>query len=325
MSATGALPPGHRPGFAFGATHLDRAAERRDDDAWLARAWVEGGRALVVDARGRVLADADGHALAASAGSAFLPRPGAPGVAGGFLGLLDGTAWFAMPPGSDAAAPAADAAFADLRALAASLPVEAAALAAYARALLHWQSRKRHCGVCGAATAFASAGHKATCTDAACGAVYFPRTDPAIIVVVTDGARCLLGRQPTWPERRYSTLAGFVEPGETLEAAVVREVREESGIVVGRARYVASQPWPFPASLMVGFEAEAAHPQGPIMVGDELADALWIEAAALLERTAAGDLVLPPEQSISYHLIAGWCERVTGLRPTPGPMLVAPR
>lgn len=315
---------GDPPGFAFRAGRLDRAAERRDDGPWLARAWADGGRALLVDPRGRILARGDGGALASLGASDLGERPGQEGH-GGFLGLLDGTAWFATPvgPGAGPSLPGTD--FADLRALAAVLPDETAALAAYARALLHWQSRKRHCGVCGAATRFGSAGHKATCTDASCAAVYFPRTDPAIIVVVTDGPRCLLGRQPSWPERRYSTLAGFVEPGETLEAAVAREVREEAGVAVGAVRYVASQPWPFPASLMVGFEAEATRPPGPIVVGDELADAIWVDARELLERTASGDLVLPPAQSISYHLIAGWCERITGARPAPGPMLVAPR
>jgi NAD+ diphosphatase len=303
---------------------LDRAAERRDDDDWLARAWAQGGRAVAVDPRGRILARDDGTALAPLDAAGHAQWPGASGP-GGFLGVLDGTAWFAAAVDPKMAPSVPGTAFADLRALVAVLPPEAAALAAYARALLHWQSRKRRCGVCGAATAFGSAGHKAACTNADCGAVYFPRTDPAIIVIVTDGPRCLLGRQPAWPERRYSTLAGFVEPGETLEDAVAREVREEAGVAVGAVRYVASQPWPFPASLMIGFEAEAVRPVGPVVIGDELADALWIEARELIERSASGDLLLPPAQSISYHLIADWCERTTGARPNPGPMLVAPR
>jgi len=315
---------GPRPGFAFAAAHLDRAAERRDDEDWLARAWSDGGLAVAVDPRGRVLARDDGIALIPLDAASHARRPGG-GGSGGFLGTQGGTAWFAAAVGPEVAPTVPGSTFADLRKLAAILPPEAAALAAYARALLHWQSRKRHCGVCGAATAFGSAGHKATCTGADCGAVYFPRTDPAIIVVVTDGPRCLLGRQPSWPDRRYSTLAGFVEPGETLEAAVAREVREEAGVAVGAVRYVASQPWPFPASLMIGFEAEAARPVGPIVVGDELADARWIEARDLLERSAGGDLVLPPAQSISFQLIADWCERAAGARPEPGPMLVGPR
>lgn len=321
------MSPAHgsrQQGFAFVAPRLDRAAERRDDDNWLARAWAEGGQAVLVDSRGRVLARADGSALITREAGPLGRRPG-DGTPGGFLGVRAGVAWFAAPVERDEPPPDSGARFADLRALAALLPTEAAGLAAYARALVHWQSRKRHCGVCGAPTAFSTAGHKATCTNTDCGAVYFPRTDPAIIVIVTDGARCLLGRQPSWPERRYSTLAGFVEPGETLEAAVAREVHEESGILVESARYVASQPWPFPASLMVGFEAAAAVPVGPIAIGEELADALWIDAGALLDRTATGELVLPPSQSISYHLIADWCERKAGARPRPGPALAPPR
>lgn len=325
MSAAGAPPTGGSTGFAFAAPSLDRAAERRDDEDWLARAWTRGGRVLAVDRRGRILARTDGRALVTVDRRDLASRPGADGVAGGFLGTSGDVAWFAAPADAGSAATIADAAFVDLRALATSLPAAEATLAAYARALVHWQSRKRHCGVCGAPTAFGSAGHKAVCSDPSCGAVYFPRTDPAIIVVVTDGTRCLLGRQPAWPAGRYSTLAGFVEPGETLEAAVAREVREESGILVDRPRYVASQPWPFPASLMLGFEAEAIRPVGPIVVGDELAEAFWIEAESLLERTSAGDLTLPPAQSISYHLIADWCGRVTGRRPRPGPMLLATR
>lgn len=310
--------------FAFVAPRLDRAAERRDDDDWLTRAWAEGAKAVVIDPRGRVLARADGAELITRGADQLGRRPG-DGTSGGFLGLRDGVAWFAAPVAPDEPPPEHGTRFADLRALAAMLPSEAAGLAAYARALVHWQSRKRHCGVCGAPTAFSTAGHKATCTNTDCGAIYFPRTDPAIIVIVTDGPRCLLGRQASWPERRYSTLAGFVEPGETLEAAVAREVREESGIVVEHARYIASQPWPFPASLMVGFEAATAVPVSPIAIGEELADALWIDARALLDQTAGDELVLPPAQSISYHLIADWCERIAGARPRPGPALVAPR
>lgn len=311
-------------GFGFVAQRLERAAEHRDDPGFLARAWADGGRAIAVDPRGRVLVSTNAEALATLTAREHGRVPGSEGP-GVFLGLLEARAWFAVPLAAEDAAPVPDARLADLRALVASLPGEAAALAAYARALLHWQTRKRHCGVCGAPTRLAAAGHKASCEAPGCGAEYFPRTDPAIIVLVADGARCLLGRQPTWPERRYSTLAGFVEPGETLEAAIAREVREETGVAVGTARYVASQPWPFPASLMLGFEAEARRPVDPIAVGLELADARWFEAGEVIARSASHDLLLPPETSISFHLIADWCERLAGARPTPGPGLAPPR
>jgi NAD+ diphosphatase len=312
------------PTFAFAAPGLDRAAERREDNVWLDRAWATSGRALVVDPKGRLLVDTAAAKLITHDATRLGSRPGSE-RAGGFLGVANDIAWFVSPVSEDDSSRDPETRFCDLRALAAMLPADAAGLAAYGRALLHWQSRKRHCGVCGSPTAFSSAGHRATCTKVECGAVYFPRTDPAIIVIVSDGTRCLLGRQHSWPERRFSTLAGFVEPGETLEAAVAREVFEESGVRIEGARYVASQPWPFPASLMVGFEAQAAHDLAPIVVGDELAEAAWFEATALIEQARNGGLSLPPTQSISYHLIADWCKRVIGVCPPAGPALVIPR
>ena len=136
-------------------------------------------------------------------------------------------------------------------------------LLAYARALSIWRSRHRYCGACGAPLVAVRAGHALRCTNGACAQESFPRIDPAIIVLVCDGERALLGRQASWPPGRYSTLAGFVEPGESLEDAVAREVFEETGVPVHDVRYHSSQPWPFPSSLMVGFQASAcrlAHP-----------------------------------------------------------------
>jgi NAD+ diphosphatase len=143
-----------------------------------------------------------------------------------------------------------------------------------------------------------------------CDACSFPRTDPAVIMTVRDGERCLLGRQASWPAGRWSTLAGFVEPGETLEGTVIREVREESGVLVGDCRYLGSQPWPFPASLMLGFEATAIDPT--ITVGDELEDARWFEAAELVAAVRRGDTGLPPDISVSRRLVEDWLEDVLG-------------
>jgi NAD+ diphosphatase len=143
------------------------------------------------------------------------------------------------------------------------------------------------------------------CTNDACGRHHFPRIDPAIIVLVTSGERCLLGRKPEWPPKRYSTLAGFVEPGESLEAAVVREVREETSVEVESIHYFASQPWPFPSSLMLGFRAEAA--SDGIDVGeDELEDARWFTRQEMRDSIADGTLKLPFHLAISYHLIESW-------------------
>src|SRR6266699_2361599 len=139
---------------------------------------------------------------------------------------------------------------------------EESGLLAYARALSIWRARHRHCGVCGAPTIATRAGHILSCTNTACAQELFPRLDPAIIVLVSDGERALLGRQPSWPPRRYSTIAGFVEPGESLEDAVIREVAEETGVAVTGVRYDWSQPWPFPSSLMIGFRARAAPGSG---------------------------------------------------------------
>jgi NAD+ diphosphatase len=148
-------------------------------------------------------------------------------------------------------------------------------------------------------------GHMLRCADPDTPHDFFPRLDPAIIVLVTDGDRALLGRQPTWPEGRYSTLAGFVEPGESLEDAVAREVREESGVDVDEVCYHSSQPWPFPASLMLGFRATAGA-QREIHRGSELADVQWFARDDLL----TGKILLPPPQAIARRLIGAWLEEV---------------
>jgi NAD+ diphosphatase len=190
--------------------------------------------------------------------------------------------------------------FQELRPLAPQLDAEEAGLLAYARALSVWRARQRFCGVCGGPTRSARAGHSLVCADPECAEEYFPRLDPAIIVLVTDGERALLGRQAGWPAGRYSTLAGFVEPGESLEDAVRREVMEESGVQVLSARYDSSQPWPFPASLMVGFQALGA--PGPVRLGRELEDARWFPREAL----RGTEIQLPPPHSISRRLIEAW-------------------
>jgi NAD+ diphosphatase len=202
---------------------------------------------------------------------------------------------------ADRAALPAGAHFEELRVVAALLPSDEAGLLAYARGLSIWRSRHRFCGTCGAALLRERAGHVLRCSNAGCGVEAFPRIDPAIIVMVTDGARALLGRQASWPAGRYSTIAGFVEPGESLEDAVVREVAEETGVAVHGIHYHSSQPWPFPASLMVGFQARCA-PDAAIAVGGELEDARWFTRTEI-DAGAAG---LPPSHSISYRLISTW-------------------
>lgn len=303
-------------GFAFVEAGVDRAGERREDPAAIEAHWRAADSQLVfLRADGRILLDASQQLYTAV--PARLPHIDP--ARASFLGLRGPIARFSLVVDDAAATDCADPdtlRFADLRGALGNLDGADAGLAAYARALAHWQSRKRWCGVCGAPTRLTHAGHRAECSDTACAAIYFPRTDPAIIVIVSSGRQCLLGRQPGWPQNRYSTLAGFVEPGETLEQAVAREVAEESGVVIDRCSYLGSQPWPFPASLMLGFEAQATL-QAPV-VGSELADVRWFDADAMPQLIASGELVLSPAMSIAFHLIDHWYRGLTGASLTPG-------
>ena len=218
--------------------------------------------------------------------------------------------------------PPPDMRFEELRPLASELEEGEAGLLAYARALAYWQHRHRRCGVCGTATAPHRAGHVMRCMSTNCATDFFPRVDPAIIVLVCDGDRALLGRQASWPAGRYSTIAGFVEPGESLEDAVAREVLEETGVVVTEAHYHSSQPWPFPSSLMLGFMASAA-PDSIASSSAELEDARWFTRGQI----AAGEAVLPPPTSISHRLIANWFDAgsSTPLRELPTRLWTPPR
>lgn len=199
--------------------------------------------------------------------------------------------------------------FGGLRDLISRVPENDAGLLAYARAMVNWHRQHRHCGVCGARNRPEDAGFVLVCSAANCGHRSFPRLDPAIIVLVHRGEHCLLGRQPTWPEDRFSTIAGFVEPGEGLEDAVRREVDEETNISISATRYMASQPWPFPASLMIGFHATAASDRIQLNDG-ELAEARWFHRRDLGD----GRIVLPPRASVAYRLIEAWFDAEPGPR-----------
>lgn len=288
--------------FAFVDAALDRADHLRNDADALAAQWARA-RILLIDDEGRSLADAD-NVLFAPEGAQVGGGPGA----ALFLGLQGQQAWFAAQADTiELDAPQRI----DLRSAAALWSPFEATLFAQARAMLHWRARHRHCGACGSEVAFVRAGWCGRCTQ--CHIEHYPRTDPAVIVAVTDGERLLLGRQASWPARRYSTLAGFVEPGESLEQTVAREVFEESGVRVRNSRYLASQPWPFPGSLMLGFMAEA-EPDTP-QVGDELEDARWfgIEEIRRAIGGESGDdeLLLSPSISISRWLVETWYADMT--------------
>jgi NAD+ diphosphatase len=237
-----------------------------------------------------------------------------------FLGVIDERAHFALDVSAVetpldmlrspalAAAGIAEAAvrFADLRQLAGRLERQEGALLAFARAMLFWHSRHRFCGLCGTPTRSEEAGHMRRCTDPSCHTMHFPRTDPAVIMLVTDGDRALLGRNKNFPvPGMYSTLAGFVEPGESLEDAVAREVREETAIEVAAVHYHSSQPWPFPANIMLGFYAEAATTEIAVDYG-ELEDARWFERDWLASHADDDNFRLPRLDSIARRLIGDW-------------------
>jgi NAD+ diphosphatase len=280
--------------LSFTGAPLDRAPLERRRPDWLeARRADPAARSLVLSERGLWL---DG-------GHLLLVPPNGDSV---FLGLAGERPLFAQEA-RDAQPDHGH--IAGLREAVTELPAGEAALAAYAGSLLAWHRRHRFCANCGHPTDPADGGHERVCP--ACHAHHFPRTDPVVIVRVVDGERLLLGRQASWPERRFSVLAGFVEPGETLEEAVRREVREESGVEVGDVGYVASQPWPFPSSLMIGFHAVAAPGAAePRPLDGELAEVRWFGRAEL-EAAVAGSagLRLPPPYAISRQLIDGWLAR----------------
>ena len=297
--------------YTFGGNPLDRVSERRDDREWIG--------ALLDDPATRMLPLRD---LKPAVRSAAVPaldwQPVAPwreSVEAGatliFLGIGDGRAHFAIDAADARVSPDADVEMIDVRALAPTIPIGEAAILAEARSLIDWHARHRFCAQCGSPTQVASAGWVRRC--APCRASHFPRTDPVVIMLAIRGDRALLGRNRRRPGGRFSCLAGFVEPGETLEEAVRREVREESGVRCGRVRYVASQPWPFPSSLMMGFLAEALTEEITVDP-EELAEARWFtraEIGAMVARAATGpddptQVSLPAPLAIAHQICRRW-------------------
>ncbi len=203
--------------------------------------------------------------------------------------------------------------FEELRGVVPQLSHSEASIAAHARSLTDWHARHGYCAVCGSETVPESGGANRRCPD--CSAEHFPRTDPVAIAVVGRGDRCLLGRGPGWPNTMYSALAGFIEPGETLEEAVQREVQEESGISVGNVHYVKSQPWPFPSSLMIGCIAEAMSDEITVDFG-ELEDVKWfsLEAIQAALEGKSSELFIPPPFAVANHLVRAWAERRAAAR-----------
>jgi NAD+ diphosphatase len=326
------------PANAFTGARLDRAGDsRRRDPDWVATQREHPAARAVLAGNEGIVMDGDRLALAPLAEAETGSEPLLLGIdATGPLFAVDVDA---PPPGGDRPprliaaggprgsgaarpAPAEGPRPVALREAVAVLPQDEGGLLAYVAALCNWHRRHRFCAACGAPSDLAEGGLTRVCPR--CGTNHHPRTDPVVIMLVTGADRVLLGRAPSWPPRRYSALAGFVEPGESLEEAVAREVAEESGVQVGTPRYVASQPWPFPSSLMLGFEAPWVAGE-PRALEDEVQDVRWFsraEVAAAAAETAtwseatSGEpdpassggtsLLLPPRLAIARRLLERW-------------------
>ncbi len=295
----------------YAAIGLDRASERRGDTAWIESLFDDPTSRLLPIWRARSFVVPDDAPRAAiiepEAARALSITPGD----AVFLGLRKDIAHFAVdvsalddPTGAPAFSGRGE--FVELRSVGPLLSRDEGGILAYAKGITHWHARHRFCGVCGAATEMREAGHVRVCLGDDCGAHHFPRTDPAVIMLVSQGDRVVLGRKSEWAEHMYSTLAGFVEPGESLEDAVAREVWEEVRIEVANVRYHSSQPWPFPASLMLGFYADAV--TDDIKYNrDELEDARWFTRQELADG-GAGIKHRPRSDSIARQLIKDWVE-----------------
>jgi NAD+ diphosphatase len=303
---------GPKPRLGYTQSRIERAAEKRTDAAALA-AYAADPRAgayvigvdMIVMKKGAPLSDPLFTMTQARA------MEGATETV--FLGLIDGAPRFGFgiaPQAAEALKSRDGFHVTDLRSIAVQGLVEPDHLPpiAEAKAVLHWHARHRFCPNCGAATQPVCGGWKRECP--ACKAEHFPRTDPVVIMLATDGERCLLGRSPRFVPTMWSCLAGFVEPGESIEDAVHRETREEAGITCGRVRYFASQPWPFPTSLMIGAHAQAIT-RDIVVDREELEDARWFdkdEIVTMLKRQHPQGLTTPPPVAIAHHIIRAWVE-----------------
>jgi NAD+ diphosphatase len=292
----------------FTGNPLNRLSEKRAEESFIAEKLHAGDSLVLPFFQTMPLIDGDPPA------PFFLP-PGQCGLTGSdltvFLGMREGRAVFALDIGEDAARAewlTGFGKFLDLRSAAPLLPLPDLTIASQGKGLLEWHARSKFCGRCGAPTSSHDGGNKRVCSR--CGVEDFPRTDPAVIMLATHGEHCLLGRNVKWTPDFLSTLAGFVEPGESLEEAVARELHEEAGVIATSVRYFASQPWPFPAALMLGFFAEVES-KALTLDPAEIAEALWFtkdEARALLAGTMPGRRG-PSTAAIANFLIRAWAKK----------------
>lgn len=314
-------------GNTFAGGHLDRAGNQRRNEQWVAeQAIAPAARFLPLWQLKAPVAKDGSPALYWLSGNEV--RTKFPHVSPIFLGLDDaGAPYFAVDASNGNETPPFDGAaqFEEVRAIAPGVDRGDAALLAQARSLIDWHARHAYCAVCGSATALRDGGYVRRCVSATCGAQHFPRTDPVVIMLIHKDDRCLIGRQKWFPEGFYSTLAGFMEPGETIEEAVRREVYEEARIHVGEVRYHSSQPWPYPSSLMIGCIGVAE--DDAIAVDDvELEDACWVDRATIgeaIRRVSRGQvdplgrgagiegvgqrkIKVPAPMAIAHQLMRAW-------------------
>ena len=297
----------------FAGNPLDRASERRGDTAWVAEKLAHPDSLAVALWNGKPLVET---AKTGGVQIAYFPSAMAAAIAGGperllFLGLWDQIAVFALD--IEGAADPADGPldglgrFEDLRMIALTLPAADAGILATAKSMFEWRRKHRHCAACGQPTDAVDGGWKRIC--AACGAQHFPRTDPVVIMLAVKGDRCLLGRQAMWPKLMYSALAGFLEPGESIEEACARELYEEAKLRTARVRYHSTQPWPYPSSLMIGLIAEVENDDA---VADqvELDEVRWFtrEQTRAMLRGDLADAKAPGAMAIAHQLIKAWAE-----------------
>ena len=310
---------GPKPRLGYAESSLERATERRADAAALAasaddqhaRTYLVAGDSIILNQAGAVCDPLFTSAQARTFGRTLETV---------FLGLCGDAPRFAIalePQAAETLKTRDELVLTDLRSIAVRGLVEAEHLAPLAegKALLNWHGRHRFCSTCGAATDLVEGGWRRDCP--VCRAQHFPRTDPVVIMLAIAGERCVLGRSHRFQPGMWSCLAGFVEPGEAIEDAVRRETREEAGIVCGRVRYFASQPWPFPTSLMIGCHAEACSRE-IVIERAELDDARWFEreeVAAMLLRRHPDGLTTPPPMAIAYHIIRAWAEEEVSFDP----------
>jgi NAD+ diphosphatase len=304
-------PLSARPPNKYADSGLERLHLRRSDPPWFAQTLASGATRFLPVWQARNLVDDPGmpglcwidkvraaQLLAAGAEATLL------GEQQGLLYVGLDCSFLETPDHAPALAGCGH--FVDLRSVGPLLPGPAAALLATARAYAQWHGRHRFCGLCGAPTRSEEAGHLRRCTNERCGVSHFPRTDPAVIMLIHDGGeRCILGRQKIWPPGMHSVLAGFVEPGESLEEAVAREVKEEVGLDVAEVVYHSSQPWPFPSSIMLGFWAKAVHDRLSVDP-HELESARWYTRSEMLASPEDESFRLPRRDSIARRLVEDW-------------------